>query len=303
MTIQETKPALPTQQVPILPETAPFAPDQRAWLNGFFAGLLSVEAQAGAAPVTGALPAVAATALAGDGDDSAAPWHDPGMAIADRMKLAEARPVRRKLFAAMAQQNCGQCGYLCETYAEALASGAETKQNLCAPGGKETSRMLKALLDQAPAKAEAAFSSAAAVPAAAKEPARPGYARDVPVDARFLSATRITGAASEKDASHVVFDISQSGIEYVPGDSFGLMPANDPALADAVLAAMRAPADFPITGVGNIEAAFSVRSRGGWSVEDRRHRRSAIAAVAQSAREQADVPGAVDLSNTAPQII
>jgi sulfite reductase (NADPH) flavoprotein alpha-component len=245
MTIQQKAPAA-GQPVPILPETAPFAPEQRAWLNGFFAGLLSVEAAASVTPVTGALPVAAATALAGDGDDGAAPWHDPGMAIADRMKLAEARPVRRKLFAAMAQQNCGQCGYLCETYAEALASGAETKPNLCAPGGKETMRMLKALLEAAPAaKAEPA---GVAAPAPAKAPAAPGYSREAPVAATFLGATRITAAASEKDARHVVFDIAGSGIDYVPGDSFGLMPANDPALADAVLAAMKAPADFPITG-------------------------------------------------------
>ena len=38
------------------------------------------------------------------------------------------------------------------------------------------------------------------------------------------------------------------GIEYTVGDSFGLFPANDPALVDAVLAALGAPADFPIGG-------------------------------------------------------
>ena len=34
---------------------------------------------------------------------------------AERMKLAEGRPLRRKLMAAMGQQDCGQCGYNCET--------------------------------------------------------------------------------------------------------------------------------------------------------------------------------------------
>ena len=43
----------------------------------------------------------------------------------ERMKLAEGKPLPRRLFAAMAQQDCGQCGYLCETYAAAIASGAE----------------------------------------------------------------------------------------------------------------------------------------------------------------------------------
>ncbi len=33
----------------MIPEGAPFSPEQRAWLNGFFAGLLSLDAKAGAA--------------------------------------------------------------------------------------------------------------------------------------------------------------------------------------------------------------------------------------------------------------
>ena len=247
MTVQDVKTGLVGgQPVPILPDTAPFEPGQRAWLNGFFAGLLSVEAQPGAIPVTGGLPASAQNALAAE--DTSAPWHDPAMAIDERMKLAEGKPMKGKLFAAMAQQDCGQCGYLCDTYAEALAAGTESKQNLCAPGGKETSRMLKKLMEQTPSAP--AESSAVAAPAAkpAKESPKLGYARDLPVDATFLSAARITGASSEKDARHVVFDISKSGVDYIPGDSFGLTPTNDPALADAILAAMRAPADFPITG-------------------------------------------------------
>ena len=244
--------------VPLLPESAPFAPEQRAWLNGFFAGLLSVEHEPGAAPLKGALPAAAKTALAGDGDDGTSPWHDPAMAIGDRQKLAEGRPVRRKLFAAMAQQDCGQCGYLCETYAEALASGAELKPNLCAPGGKETSRAVKALLDEiASTPLPAAAASAAPAPAAKpKESPRSGYHRDLPVAAVFRSTSRITGAASQKDARHIVFDISASGLDYVPGDSFGLMPTNDPALVDAVLAAMRAPADFPLSDGKHLRQAL-----------------------------------------------
>eukprot|EP01035_Chromulina_nebulosa_P067409 gene67409-92339_t len=59
---------------------------------------------------------------------------EPGMSIADRMKLADGKTVKRRMFAAMAQQDCGQCGYLCETYSAAIAAGTEPKLNLCAPG-------------------------------------------------------------------------------------------------------------------------------------------------------------------------
>ena len=38
------------------------------------------------------------------------------------------------------------------------------------------------------------------------------------------------------------------GLDYTVGDAFGLFPPNDPALVDAVIRALDAPADFPIGG-------------------------------------------------------
>ena len=52
----------------------------------------------------------------------------------------------RKLMAAMAQLDCGQCGYLCQTYAEAVWTGAEGDMGRCVPGGRETQRKLKELM-------------------------------------------------------------------------------------------------------------------------------------------------------------
>src|SRR5436309_2696440 len=68
------------------------------------------------------------------------PWHDPAMPMEERLKLAEGRPLERKLMAAMAQLDCGACGYMCKTYSEAIASGEEKSLTKCTPGGKETSR-------------------------------------------------------------------------------------------------------------------------------------------------------------------
>ncbi len=225
----------------MIPEGAPFSPEQRAWLNGFFAGLLSLDAKAGAAALDGAMPDAAAKALA---EDDGAPWHDAAMPLAERMQLAEGKPLPRKLFAAMAQQDCGQCGYLCETYSKAIAEGREPKLNLCVPGGKDTSRMLKRLLEETPAAV--APVKAELTPAEPKA-AEPGT-RDAPVEAIFRMATRLNGKGSEKDTRHIVFDISASGLAYNPGDSFGIYPRNDPALAEAVRAALRVPPDFPVGG-------------------------------------------------------
>src|SRR6187549_3046169 len=167
----------PPPKVEIIPSSAPFSEAQRSWLNGFFAGLLTdgpspLSAEQGAAVMQGA-----------DGDDGEAPWHDQTMPIADRMKLAEGRPLRRRMMAAMAQQDCGQCGYNCQDYSDAIATKAEPRLNLCVPGGKETARMLKSLYEEID-KAPAAPLSAPAVPVLAVEP---GRSRDNPIAAKFVS--------------------------------------------------------------------------------------------------------------------
>ena len=111
-------------------------------------GLLSNQVAAGEPPP---LPAAADPAFRNpldDGDDGEAPWHDPALPIADRMQMAEGRPLRRRMMAAMAQQDCGQCGYNCNDYANEIALQAEERLNLCVPGGKETARMLTKLIEE-----------------------------------------------------------------------------------------------------------------------------------------------------------
>ncbi|WP_424631374.1 sulfite reductase subunit alpha [Bradyrhizobium sp. SYSU BS000235] len=235
----------PPPVVELIPDTAPFSPEQRSWLNGFFAGIVSLDSavtplssEQGAAVMKGP----------GDGDDGEAPWHDQTMPIDERMKLAEGRPLRRRMMAAMAQQDCGQCGYNCHDYSEAIASRAEARLNLCVPGGKDTARMLKNLYEEL-GKAPAAATPPAvqqAAPAPTASASSPGRSRDNPVDAVFLSRRRLNKPGSEKDTWHLEFDLSGSDLDYVVGDSFGIFPVNDPALADAVLARLKAEADHMI---------------------------------------------------------
>jgi sulfite reductase (NADPH) flavoprotein alpha-component len=247
--------APPPQPPSLLPESAPFTPQQRAWLNGFFAGLISVDGSA----VTPLSPAESDALMSGalakatdpvaDGDDGEAPWHDQSLPLAERMKLAQGRPLRRRLMAAMAQQDCGQCGYNCQDYSDAIARNTEERLNLCVPGGKETARMVKTLYAELGAQPAApAVIAAASAAVAQAPPAAAGRSRDNPAIATFLSRTRLNKPGSAKETWHVEFDLAGSGIEYVVGDSFGIFPANDPGLADAVIAALDAPADFPIGG-------------------------------------------------------
>src|SRR5437667_7015863 len=161
----------PPSKIEIIPSSAPFSEAQRSWLNGFFAGLLNE----GATPLSAEHGAAVMQGAAGDGDDGEAPWHDQTLPIAERMKLAEGRPLRRRMMAAMAQQDCGQCGYNCHDYSDAIASRAEPRLNLCVPGGKETARMLKALneeLEKAPAASSGTAVTVVAALAISAEPGR-----------------------------------------------------------------------------------------------------------------------------------
>jgi len=240
----------PTPSFEIIPETAPFSQEQRSWLNGFFAGLVSLDnavtplsAEQGAAVMNGA---------AGDGDDGEAPWHDQTMPIADRMKLAEGRPIRRKMMAAMAQQDCGQCGYNCHDYSEVIANKSEARLNLCVPGGKETARMLKSLyeeLEKAPtALSPSATAAAPAVPVATAPAGEPGRSRDNPVKASFLSRRPVNKPGSEKETWHIEFDLSEAGLDYVVGDSFGVFAANELGLVDQIIAMLGASHMTEING-------------------------------------------------------
>ena len=77
----------------LIPESAPFTAEQRAWLSGVFAATLLTDVQGASAlgnAEAAALGAPAAGPALADNDD--APWHDPSRKIEDRMQLAKERP-------------------------------------------------------------------------------------------------------------------------------------------------------------------------------------------------------------------
>jgi sulfite reductase (NADPH) flavoprotein alpha-component len=202
----------------IIPENAPFSSEQRAWLNGFFAAYLGVED--GAAPAAEDAP---------DQTDEDFPWHDAALAMAERLALAKERKPERQLMAAMAQLDCGQCGYLCQTYAEAVWSGAEADLGRCVPGGKETQRKLKEMTAALePLRGAAAATPVAAPPAALGTRARPALVT-------LVDAYPLTRPGSDKDVRHVVFDLSTTDLSYETGDSLGVYARKNPQLVQAVL--------------------------------------------------------------------
>src|SRR5690348_13198582 len=237
---QMTKPP----RLEIIPSSAPFSDSQRLWLNGFLVGMLGLDGTTSLAPEQGS----PAFVPAGDGDDGEAPWHDQTMPLPDRMKLAEGRPLRRRMMAAMAQQDCGQCGYNCSDYSDAIAARSEARLNLCVPGGKETARMLKTLheeLDKAPAAAQPAVVPAVKVETTISEP---GRSRDNPVAAKFVSRRLLNKKGSEKETWHIEFDLSGPGLDYVVGDSFGIFANNDLGLVDQIIALLGASHTTQVNG-------------------------------------------------------
>jgi len=232
--------------IPVLPDTAPFAPEQRAWLNGFFAGLLGM-AEAGAAQAAGA-PAVE--------DDGELPWHDPALELPARLELSQGKPLRLKLMSAMGQLDCGQCGYLCKSYAQAIAEGAEKDVSRCVPGGKPTAKALRRLLDEEPAAAE----PRAATPSAPAAPAEPGT-RDYPVKARLASAAPLTREGSDRDTRAVVVTTRGTGLEHEPGDSLGVWAGNDPGAVELILSILKAKGSKAIALDGEALSAREALTR------------------------------------------
>ena len=237
----------------IVPESAPFSPEQRAWLNGFLAGILgtldSEQARGGnagslAAAATTLLPPLGAAVVDAQAGTHASqqddyPWHEPSLSSAERMELARDRPLPQRMMAAMAQLDCGSCGYVCKTYAEALANGSEKSLTLCSPGGNDTAKLLRQL--QKEASSQSAHTNGAAqtngtagnpVTIAEQQPAN--GSRTMPITARLKSNTKLNGEASAKDTRHVAIDLRGSSLKYTVGDALGIFPTNCEQLVQQV---------------------------------------------------------------------
>ncbi|HET7767101.1 MAG TPA: sulfite reductase subunit alpha [Burkholderiales bacterium] len=257
-----------------LPDSAPFTEAQRAWLNGFVAGLLGAERATGG----GAVPAPAAvTPVVEEGF----PWHDPTLALEERMKLAEGRPIERRMMAAMGQLDCGQCGYLCKTYAEAVASGAEADLGKCVPGGRGTARKLKELAAQ-----HAIVSLAKPASRAAQAQAERGYSRDAPVSARLVASVPLTAPASDREIHHVVLEPEDAALAYDPGDSLGVWPQNNPDEVELLVAILRAKGSEAVTVADG--AVVSAREALGSECDLRSPTEALYALLAREARDEVD---------------
>lgn len=245
--------------VTLIPESAPFNEEQRAWLNGFFAGMLGIEEGTNNGNGVALLNGSATETTNGaptEEEDEDFPWHDPGMEMDERMELAEGKPTKHRLMAAMAQLDCGSCGYVCQTYAEAIASGEDTSLTKCVPGAKQTSRMLKKILAEDGAQTNGKSVASESSPSTNGKAAN-GFSRDNPFAAKLMVSTNLNGEGSAKDTRHVEIDLAGSNLKYNVGDSLGVYPSNCPDLAQAIIGKVGADPEVSVESIHGGETTLA----------------------------------------------
>ena len=87
------------------------------------------------------------------------------------------------------------------------------------------------------------------------------YTRANPYKARVSQNYLLTGPGSNKETRHVVVDLGESGINYTPGDSLGVLPKNLPAAVDELIAKLgldpATPVSFPVGSTSPFRKALS----------------------------------------------
>ena len=227
------------------PETAPFTAEQRAWLNGFFAGLL-VDGGVTALSPQDAAALMPGVEVGGDGEDDGAPWHDQTMPLAERMKLAEGRPLR-----AAHDGGDGAAGLrpvrlqLRGLFRRDLLGKTEERLNLCVPGGKETARMLKTLYEEigaAPARDRRRRGSRRQRQRPPAQPAARATIRSKRPSCRARGSTSRAPRRRPGMSNSISPNAASTTRSATPS---ALFPRNDPALVDAVHRGARRAAGLP----------------------------------------------------------
>jgi sulfite reductase (NADPH) flavoprotein alpha-component len=230
--------------IPRLPDNAPFSPAQRAWLDGFIACKFGSDAE----------PLSLIATPPPEPEDEELTWHDPLLSLDERLELATGKQPKHVLMAAMAQLDCGQCGYFCETYAAAIASGAEASLTRCVPGGKATSRKLKELLADIGAPSDTKTAEVkAAVPVIATPAPLPGTGAAAHLRMRLRQAVSLHAEGAEKDTRHVVLEAVDGELPYQVGDSLGVVARNSHELVGAIIERLAAWPDTAVQSPDGIE--------------------------------------------------
>ncbi|RJS94337.1 assimilatory sulfite reductase (NADPH) flavoprotein subunit [Salinisphaera sp. Q1T1-3] len=75
------------------------------------------------------------------------------------------------------------------------------------------------------------------------------YSRKNPFPAEVLTNVVLNGRGSDKEVHHIELDTEDSGLQWEPGDSLGIIPANEPGVVAELIAALGVSADEQVTGI------------------------------------------------------
>lgn len=91
----------------------------------------------------------------------------------------------------------------------------------------------------APESAEHQLGLALAAAAASQSaPGKAAYTRKHPFEATVLENVTLSGRGSSKEVHHIELSLEGSGLTYEPGDALGIVPQNDAALVDELIATL-----------------------------------------------------------------
>lgn len=282
---------------PLLPDTAPFAPDTRHFVNGLLAGMFahtSAPAPAHAAPAAPAAPAKPSILIlwasqTGRAQDAAtrAAAHLSTRAIAARpLCMADTTPADlaqtshalilastfgdgdapdngAAFWDALAHDTAPRLDHL--SYA-VLAFGDSSYDQFCGFGRKMDARLAdlgaRRLIDRRdcePDHDEGAWLDTL-VPALTPKPApiyAPTYDRKTPLTTRLVTNTLLSAPGSHKEVRQFGFALPEGALPYQAGDALGVWPTNCPALVGDILTHLDLSPDAPVTLPGTGEISLA----------------------------------------------
>jgi len=78
--------------------------------------------------------------------------------------------------------------------------------------------------------------------------ARSEWTKKNPFPATLLENQVLNGRGSEKETRHIELSLEDSGLQWEPGDSLGVLPTNDPVEVDGILSALQLGGDETVAG-------------------------------------------------------
>jgi sulfite reductase (NADPH) flavoprotein alpha-component len=262
--------------IPVLPDSAPFTDEQRAWLNGYLAGLYAWQPAAGAPAAPAELKPLTILFASQTGGAEKAAKKLAKLAAQRGFKAAildmgDSKPAdlakTENMLVIASTYGEGEPPDRARDFWTALSNGAprleQTKFSVLALGDSAYTKFCEfgKQLDErfaelgasriAPRRdcdvewvepfetwIEEVFSALGdtSAPAAPMEEAAV-IDRDNPVLAPLSTNRLLNAPGSAKDVRHFEFSLAGTGLTYACGDALGVWPKNDPALVDAILTA------------------------------------------------------------------